>query len=124
VSVLAIILIVLAVLVAILAVGGAVASARRQRAREAQLQAQIRAADQELARAHADDKGWERAAMEAAAREAALGRLGSAEITGMQLVQVVDRPGTDADEAVFRVQTADGEHTVNLGRRDGAWIAV
>ena len=40
-------------------------------------------------------------------------------------MQVVDQPGTDADQAVFRVLGADGaEHTVTLGRRDGAWVAV
>jgi hypothetical protein len=36
-------------------------------------------------------------------------------------VQVLDRPGTDADQAVFRVRTTDGDHTVTLGRTDGVW---
>jgi hypothetical protein len=33
----------------------------------------------------------------------------------------VDRPGTDDDQAVFRVVTDRGDHTIVLGRRDGAW---
>jgi hypothetical protein len=43
----------------------------------------------------------------------------------MQLVQVIDRPGTDADQAVFRVETADGdEHRITLGRTGGVWGAA
>jgi hypothetical protein len=40
----------------------------------------------------------------------------------LHLVQVVDRPGTDEDQAVFRVVTDRGERTLVLGRRDGAWV--
>ena len=36
------------------------------------------------------------------------------------LVQVVDRPGVDEDEAVFH---ADGE-TLTMGRRGGEWAAT
>ena len=122
-SVLAIVLIVLGALIVLLAVGGAIATARRTRAAEAQLQAQVQQADRELAQAHAEDKGWERAALEAAAREAVAARFGDVAVSDMHLVQVVDRPGTDADQAVFRVQTADGDHTITLGRRAGAWVA-
>ena len=122
-SVLAIVLIVLGALIVLLAVGGAIATARRTRAAEAQLQAQVQQADRELAQAHAEDKGWERAALEAAAREAVAARFGDVAVSDMHLVQVVDRPGTDADQAVFRVQTADGDHTITLGRRQGAWVA-
>ncbi len=42
----------------------------------------------------------------------------------LQLVQVVDRPGTDEDQAVFRAVTDSGERTLVLGRRDGAWVAA
>ncbi len=122
-SAVAIILIVLAVIVVALAVGGAVATARRTRAQAAELRAQVEEANQHLARAHADDKGWQRETMEAAAREALAARFGSVAVEDLHLVQVVDRPGTDQDQAVFRAQTADGDHTVTLGRRDGAWVA-
>jgi hypothetical protein len=36
---------------------------------------------------------------------------------------VIDRPGTDADQAVFDVHAAGARHRVVLGRRDGEWIA-
>ncbi len=72
-------------------------------------------------RSRAQDRGWERATIEAAARAAVAPR----EVQELHLVQVVDKPGTDADQAVFRVVGADGaESTVTLGRRDGAWVAV
>jgi hypothetical protein len=35
-------------------------------------------------------------------------------------VQVVDRPGTDEDEAVFM---ADGQE-LRLGRRNGEWVGA
>jgi type II secretory pathway pseudopilin PulG len=122
VSALAIVLIVLAVLVVLLAAGGSIANARRTRARDALLHQQIQAADRAHAQAHAEDKGWERTTLEAAARDAVAQRFGGVEVKALHLVQVIDRPGTDADQAVFRVETADGDHTVTLGRRDGAWV--
>ncbi len=119
-SVLLIILIVLAVLVLVLGVGGYVAMTRRTQAREGKLLEQLSEAERELAKAHAADKGWDPAIVEAAARRAAQERFGSG-VTSLQLVQVIDKPGTDADQAVFRVQTADGEQAITLGRSSGAW---
>ena len=115
-SALAIILIVVLVLVVALAVGGYVANARRREAEAGSLHAQARAADHQLAQAHAEDKGWERSGLESAARRAYAERHG-AEPTRLTLVQVVDRPGTEEDEAVF---DADGQRLV-LGRRGGDW---
>ncbi|MDX6676212.1 MAG: hypothetical protein QOE31_264 [Solirubrobacteraceae bacterium] len=119
-SVLLTILLVLAVLVVVLGVGGYVATARRTGAREGKLLEQLRKAERELAKAHAADKGWDPATVEAAARQAAQARFGSG-VTSLQLVQVIDKPGTEADQAVFRVQTADGEHAITLGRSGGVW---
>jgi type II secretory pathway pseudopilin PulG len=119
-SVLLTILLVLAVLVVVLGVGGYVATARRTGAREDKLLEQLRKAERELAKAHAADKGWDPATVEAAARQAAQARFGSG-VTSLQLVQVIDKPGTEADQAVFRVQTADGEHAITLGRSGGVW---
>ena len=116
---LAIVLIVIAVVLLLLFAGGYVANARRRDAERAALHARVREADQQLAAAHAEDKGWERASLEAAARAAAEQRTGAAP-RELVLVQVVDRPGTDADQAVFH---ADGTELV-LGRRDGEWVAV
>lgn len=109
----------------LLVIGGYFAAERRQRSRERELLAQLQAADRELAQAHALDKGWERSALEAAARQAVAERFGKdAEVQALQLVQVLDRPGVDADQAIFRVQTPDGEHRITLGRAGGVWGAV
>src|SRR5918998_1174019 len=108
-STLGIVLVVFAVLVIVLAAGGWVAATRRARARERKLLEELRHAEEALARAHALDKGWDRALLESAARDAVAQRFGTQPVNALQLVQVIDRPGTDADQAVFRVQTADGD---------------
>ena len=117
-SVLAIIIIVFTVLVVLLFVGGYIANSRRREKEHAALLQRAEEADQHLAQAHAEDKGWERTGLEAAARAAYVQRHG-AEPARLMLVQVVDRPGTDDDEAIFE---ADGEHLV-LGRSGGDWVA-
>jgi hypothetical protein len=39
------------------------------------------------------------------------------------LVEVRDRPGTEADQAVFRVRSGAEEGLLTLGRRaDGEWV--
>ncbi len=119
-----VVVLVLLALIVLLAAGGAIATARRTRAREATLQAQVREANEALAAAHAEDKGWERETLEAAAREVLAGRAGAGRVRSLELVQVVDRPGTDDDQAVFRVLTDGGEQQVVLGRRDGRWVAA
>jgi len=125
VSTIGLILLVIGGLFLVLVIGGYFAAERRQRSRERELLAQLQAADRELAQAHASDKGWERSALEAAARQAVAERFGTdAEIQALQLVQVLDRPGVDADQAIFRVQTPDGEHRITLGRAGGVWGAV
>ena len=40
----------------------------------------------------------------------------------LTLVEVIDRPGTDEDQAVFDVTASGTHHRVVLGRRDGDWI--
>ena len=115
-STLAIILIAFGVLVVLLFIGGYIAISRRREAERAALLARAREADRHLAQAHAQDKGWERSSLEAAARAAYASRHGS-EPSRLTLVQVVDRPGVDEDEAVF---DADGEPLV-MGRRGGEW---
>jgi type II secretory pathway pseudopilin PulG len=101
--------------------GGSYALSRRRATDEAELKQRIEAADAALAEARAEDKGWERGTIEAAARAAVAPR----EVAQLHLIQVVDKPGTDADQAVFRVVHQDGgEQTLTLGRRDGAWVAV
>jgi hypothetical protein len=112
---------VIVVLAVLLFAGGLYASGRRRDKLADGLLARFEAADAALADARAQDRGWERATIEAAARAA----VAPQEVRDLHLVQVVDKPGTDADQAVFRVVGADGaESTVTLGRRDGAWVAV
>ena len=124
-TVLPIVLGVLAVLLLVLFVGGYLANARRRRALATRLQTELEAADAALAAARAEDRGWERSAIEAAAREALSARHPGEQPRALHLVQVVDRPGTDEDQAVVRAELATGrEATVVLGRRDGAWVAM
>ena len=122
ISTLGIVLLVVLAVVLILAIGGYMAMTRRTHAREAALQRELAQAEDALAQAHALDKGWDRATLEAAARAAAAERFGDGVVGTPQLVQVIDRPGVDADQAVFRVESPDGrEHRITLGRSSGEW---
>jgi hypothetical protein len=123
VSAIAIIVIVVALLLVLLIVGGLVANARRARGGEHALRVALRDADRALATARAVDRGWDREAMEAAARAAFAAR-SPAEIGELLLLQVVDRPGTEEDQALFRVVTDAGSEEILLVRHDGAWGAA
>jgi hypothetical protein len=122
VNTLEIIVIVVIALLVLLALGGAIAQRRRLRATEAQFRAKVEQANHDLAAAHAADNGWEPGRVEAAARRAFSERVPGEEITQIALVQVIDRPGTDEDEAVFHVETASGAQTITLGRRGEDWV--
>lgn len=122
ISTLGIVLIVLAAVILLLVAGGYAGATRRAQSREGALQRELDRAERELARAHASDKGWDPAVLASAAQAVAAERFGDAVVDAPLLVQVVDRPGTDADQAVFLIKTADGdEHRVTLGRAGGAW---
>jgi hypothetical protein len=124
VSVIAIIIIVVVLLLVLLIVGGLVANARRARGGEDQLLAALHEADRALALARAEDRGWHREAMEAAARTAFAAR-SPAEVRELLLLQVVDRPGTEEDQALFRVVTDAGSEEILCVRdADGAWRAA
>jgi len=122
VSVLEIVLIVIGVVLVILIVGGLIANARRTREGEGALRAELEQANRALAIAHAQDKGWEREALERAAREAFAQR-SDATVRELELVQVIDRPGIDEDQAVFRVITDAGNESLRLDRHEGGWAA-
>jgi hypothetical protein len=107
--------------VVLLAVGGAVVARRRQTT-HAEFERQVQAADHALAAARAEDRGWDRPTLEAAARAAFAVRQPGAEIRRLVLVQVVDRPGIEEDRAVFRVESPAGESLIALGRHGGEWI--
>jgi hypothetical protein len=121
VSVLGIILLVVVVVLALLVAGGIVIARRRAQAQEAGLEVDLEEANRALATAHAADKGWHRERLEQAAREAFAQR-SKADVRELQLVQVVDRPGTEEDQAVFRVITDHGSEYLHLQRHGDAWV--
>jgi hypothetical protein len=114
---------VIVALLLLLAVGGFFAQRRRLAATESAFRASIEQADQDLAAAHAADKGWDRAHLEAAARRVFAEQHPGHAVDSLSLVQVVDKPGTDADEAVFMVTGGGHEHRVVLGRAGDDWVA-
>jgi hypothetical protein len=120
VSAIAIILIIVVVLLVLLIVGGLVANGRRAREQEDETLSAVREADQALALARASDRGWERAVLEAAAREAFAAR-SPAEVRELLLMRVVDRPGTEEDQALFRVVTDVGSEEILLVRHGDTW---
>jgi type II secretory pathway pseudopilin PulG len=120
VSVIAIIIVVFVLLVILLSVGGFIASRRRAERGQDDLLVAVREADQALALARASDRGWERAVLEAAAREAFAAR-SPVEVRELLLMRVVDRPGTEEDQALFRVITDAGSEEILLVRQGGAW---
>jgi type II secretory pathway pseudopilin PulG len=123
VSALAIIVIVVLALLLLLFVGGLVANARRARAESPELRESLREADRALALARAEDRGWDRGALEAAAREAFAAR-SPVEPRELQLLKVVDRPGIEDDQCVFRVVTDVGSEEILLVRTGGDWAAA
>jgi hypothetical protein len=123
-STLGVVLIALGALVVGLALGGFIAQRRRLTAGEADFQAQIEQANQDLAAAHAADNGWDRERLEAAARRVFADTHPGHEISDLALVNVIDRPGTDADEAVFLVRGGGHEHRIVLGRTADDWVQI
>jgi hypothetical protein len=121
--VLVIVLVILAVLLLLALVGAAMAS-RRNALGALAFEQRLATVDRQLAHAVAADHGWERGALEAAARGAFAGERPGATIAQLELVQIVDEPGTDQDLAVFRVVTGERTSRLTLGRRDGAWYAA
>jgi hypothetical protein len=117
-----IVVLVVVVVLALLAVGGAAANAQRRRHLARRFGADIRAADRALAAAHAEDKGWDRDRLMEAARREFEGARPGVPIRDMALIQVLDRPGKEDDEAVFRIEAGDGETTLALGRQADKWV--
>jgi hypothetical protein len=122
VTALEIIVLVIVVLVAVLIVGGYVITGRRRHADDAALQTELKAANEALALAHASDKGWHPTLLEEAVR-AEFAERSTAEIRDLQLVQVVDKPGTENDQAVYRVVTDHGSEYLHLDRHGDGWVA-
>jgi hypothetical protein len=113
-------LIIVIVVFLVLAAGGVIARRRQLARTRPAFERSLTQADQDLAAAAAADRGWDRDRLEAAARRAFADRHGGAPPGTLTLVEVLDRPGKDEDEAVFE---ADGQRVV-LGRRGDDWIAA
>ncbi len=123
-STLTVIIVVGVLLVIVLAIGGMFVVARRREAGEAGFEASLEEVNRQLAAAHAQDKGWEPAALNAAARRAFADQRVADEVREESLIAVIDRPGTDEDRAVFRFVTDAGTFLLTLGRAGGEWSAV
>lgn len=117
------VIVVVALLVG-LALGGVAANARRERASRHPFERNLRAVDRALAEALAADRGWEPAGLEAAARRELAARRPGEEIGALELVQVIDRPGTDSDQAVFRAELGGASALLTLGRHGDEWLAA
>ena len=121
---LVVVIVVFVALVVILFALGVAGARRHARDQEARFSAQLEEANQALAAARAEDRGWERERLEAAARAAHEARHAGAQVAALHLIQVVDMPGTEHDQARFRVVDAHGEHDILLGRRGDDWVEV
>src|SRR5215207_4359394 len=108
-------------LVIVLAVGGAIARRRQLAATRGRFDTNLAQVNRDLAAAHAEDRGWAREGLEAAARAAYAAQRSGAEPAELTLVQIVDRPGTEEDKAVFRVAGDGREARLTLGRSNGDW---
>ncbi|MDQ6751344.1 MAG: hypothetical protein M3Z33_11400 [Actinomycetota bacterium] len=109
-------------LLLVLALGGAMAAAQRRTRRTVRFDEQLEGVNQALAAARASDRGWDRDALEGAARNAVARERPGVTVSELILTQVVDRPGTEEDKAVFRAVHLEGETRVTLGRVKGEWI--
>ncbi len=113
-------LIIVIVVLIVLAAGGIYARRRQLARTRPAFERSLTRADRDLAAAAASDRGWDRDRLEAAARRIYADGHAGAQPATLTLVEVLDRPGTDEDEAVFE---ADGQRLV-IGRRGDDWIAA
>ncbi|WP_028059154.1 hypothetical protein [Candidatus Solirubrobacter pratensis] len=115
-------IIVLVVLVLLIA-GGIIARTRQLARSRPAFERSLAQVERDLVAAAAADRGWDRERLETAARRIGAEQLGS-EPDELTLVEVVDRPGTDEDQAVFDCRAGGARHRLVLGRRDGEWVAA
>ena len=112
-------LIIVLIVLAILIVGGAFARRRQLARSRPAFDRALMKVDRDLAAAAATDRGWDRELLETAARRVYTEQFGG-EPDSLTLIEVIDQPGTDQDQAVF---DAAGRRLI-LGRRDGEWVAA
>jgi hypothetical protein len=114
-------LIILIVAIVVLSIGGFFARRRQLARSRPAFDASLEQVNRDLAAAAAEDRGWDRATLEEAARRIYASERGG-EPESLVLIEVLDRPGTDEDKAVFRVESAGSRELLTLGRRDGDWV--
>jgi hypothetical protein len=120
-STLGIVLIIIAAVVVVLLVGGFAGAARRRDHGAPDYERHLAEADRALEHARAADKGWDRPALEEAAKQALAGQRPDFAYQELALVLVDDRPGISEDRAHF-LASGDGEQArVVLARRDSGW---
>src|SRR3954468_21257918 len=110
-------LLIVLIVLAILIVGGVIARRRQLARSRPAFDRALDKVNRDLAAAAATDRGWDRTRLESAARRAYAEQYGG-EPADLTRVEVIDRPGTDEDQAVFEA----GGRRVVLGRRDGDWV--
>jgi hypothetical protein len=116
-------LIIVIVVLILLAAGGILARSQQLKRSRPAFERNLAQVERDLVAAAAADRGWDREHLEAAARRIGSEQLGS-EPEELTLIEVLDRPGTDQDEAVFDVRAGGQRHRLVLGRKDGDWIAA
>ena len=110
-------LVIVLIVLAVLAIGGFFARRAQLRRSRPAFERSLEHVNRDLVAAAAEDRGWDRATLEDAARRIYADQRGG-EPPELVLVEIRDRPGTDEDQAVFRC----GGEQLTLGRRDGQWV--
>jgi hypothetical protein len=105
----------------VLIVGGMIARLMFLRRSKAEFGRRLERADHDLAEAAALDRGWDRERLEAAARSNYASERGR-EPDQLLLIEVLDRPGTEEDLAVFRAEAEGRREMLTLGRRGDEWV--
>jgi uncharacterized Ntn-hydrolase superfamily protein len=114
-------LIIVLIVLAVLIVGGVIARRAQLARTRPGFDSSLERVNRELAAAAAQDRGWDRDTLESAARRVFAEQRGG-EPDVLVLVEVLDRPGTDEDQAVFRAEHDGSAHRLTLGRSSGDWV--
>jgi hypothetical protein len=122
-STLGIVLIIVAAVLLVLLIGGFAGAARRRDRHAHHYERHLAEADRALEQARAADKGWDRDALEAAARAALADEKPGWSYNELALVLVDDRPGISEDRAHFVAAGDDEETRIVLARRESGWVA-
>ena len=120
-STIAIILIVVGVILLLFFIGGIVYTTRRYSRLGRDFYRHVASADQALEQARAEDRGWDRDALEAAARRGLEAERSDFPLEELHLVLVDDRPGVTEDRAEFLAVGADGMVRIGLVRGEDGW---